>query len=168
MPNTRARHLRIVLSQAIAVLCLAILMVLAVTFLGERRHAESRTDHVVRNTVSLADQVKAACAAGGDQAAALGSVCHTATVLAANPEVSAVPTGRPGPAIVRGPGPTDAQVARAVAAWMATHPPSPGPRGPQGPPGPPGPQGEPGPPGPTGPPGPGQFSEQQKGNRSGR
>jgi len=71
------------------------------------------------------------------------------------------PAGSPGPTGASGPGPSDAQIAAAVAVWESGHP-SVGPSGPSGPSGAPGPsgppgvgatgpQGEPGSPGPSGP-----------------
>ena len=69
------------------------------------------------------------------------------------------PAGPPGPTGASGPGPSDAQIADAVAVWESGHP-TVAPSGPSGPPGPTGPSGAagasgaPGSPGPSGPSGP--------------
>lgn len=109
---------------------LAVLAGMAVTLAAGR--TQDQRDAAVAESLSLAEQVRSACASGGSGAAELAEVgaCRHAAQVAATPI--------PGPPVATGP--------RGV----------PGERGSAGPPGPSGPpdaSGEPGPPGSSGPPG---------------
>ncbi|HEU0087941.1 MAG TPA: hypothetical protein VFQ77_09850 [Pseudonocardiaceae bacterium] len=115
---------------------LAVLAGVAVTLAAG--NTEDQRDAAVAQSLSLAEQVRQACAAGGPGAAELAQAgaCRNAAQVQAAPIPG--PAGAPG---VSG------------EAGREGPPGAPGPSGRPGPPGPPGPPGAPGPPGIPGPPG---------------
>lgn len=82
-----------------------------------QRTTEVQRDGAAAQAVSLAEQIKQACASG-DLA---GAVCQQAVEVAADPvPVEPPPQGAEGP---RGPGPTPEQIRLAVEAYLVSNPP---------------------------------------------
>lgn len=97
--------------------------VIASTAEDDRDAARGETAATVQQSTTLADQVAAACAAGGETAEEL--VRRGACQQAAQIQVEPVPgkPGDPGKQGEPGPGPTEAQISSAVAAYLIAHPP---------------------------------------------
>ncbi len=88
----------------------------ASTAVDDKVTAEDQRDATAQQAGTLADQVAAACAAGGETAAEL--IRRGACAQAAQVQVD--PTPQPGP---RGPGPTPEQIEGAVASYLLANPP---------------------------------------------
>jgi len=90
-----------------------------VTLQGDKAVVEDQRDATAEQASTLADQVAAACQAGGETTAELQRVgaCQQAAQVQADP----IPV--PGP---RGPGPTPEEIRGAVAEYLLVHPPADG------------------------------------------
>lgn len=120
--HTKARHGTILFT-------LAVVAVTLVTYVALGRLAGDRT----KQETNRADNALAALQQACEQVARLGGQCVTPPSQVSDaPHTLLGPAGEPGPP---GPGPTQAQVAAAVAAYLAQHPPRAGPQGKPGPPG---------------------------------
>lgn len=146
-PPKEPSAVRLLGSEALALLCLVGLVVFALFQIDDKQEAEGARDTAQDTALSLAEQVKTACASGGVTAAELGPACGQASEVAAGSTRGE--RGRPGPA---GPPPSDQQVAEAVAAYLDANPVV-GKRGKQGKAGEPGLAGADGDPGEPGDPG---------------
>jgi hypothetical protein len=120
------------------VIGVVVLVVIAFSLKGGKTNAEQERDNAVDSNISLADQVKNACAKGGVTAKSLGSACVDAQQIVSNPETvkgdrgDRGPRGLSGPAGPQGspgPSPSMGDISRAVVRYLATNPPSPGPAG---------------------------------------
>lgn len=85
----------------------------------DKKVAVDQRDATAQQATTLADQVAAACAAGGATAADLQRVgaCQQAA------QVQSTPVPQPGPKGDTGPGPTADQINAAVASWLFKNPP---------------------------------------------
>lgn len=85
----------------------------------DKQVAVGQRDATAQQATTLADQVAAACAAGGATAADLQRVgaCQQAA------QVQSTPVPVPGPKGDQGPGPTTEQINAAVASWLFKNPP---------------------------------------------
>lgn len=132
MTPNRARHTirrpRWLRRPSLTAVAAAALLVIALTLLAfVYVFAADRTaerDEATGTAVGLAQQVDAACAAGGPAADDLGDLCDQAQQIVEDPAVVVEPgppgpTGPAGPQGQQGDGPTPEQVAAAVAAYCA-------------------------------------------------
>lgn len=148
---------RIAVSEIAVIVAVVVLVAFLVMQIVGKDNAEQKTDRLQDTATSLAEQVKRACAEGGETAKNLGAACGAANAVIQQPQVQRGERGLPGPAGPQGPagavGPRGA-AGKPGKPGKAGDPGDPGPAGPEGVQGPAGPAGESGPAGPQGDPGP--------------
>lgn len=133
LPPTLARlSRRGTVRDAVTVAVLAALLVLIWVTLAQRQSSQERADRASSAALTLAEQVRAACAEGGQTARDLGAACGQAAAVTANPGIGRGARGAIGPPGAPGAPGVAGRDGRRGPRGLPGRPGAPGPSGPAG------------------------------------